>query len=173
MHSIKKSFYEAYIAHIIQPNENIYEKKNNMIYLILFMITLFTISLSETLWFGIMKNFYLSKLENILCVSQEQFTPSFWASLSVWSIISIGQLIFVFPKICDTNLYESFLWGSLFGTIIYSTYNFTNSAILTNWPKKIIIVDILWGAFINGIIGLVLYKSNQIFAIKVYINQNL
>jgi uncharacterized membrane protein len=36
--------------------------------------------------------------------------------------------------------------GALFGLITYATYDLTNLATLKDWPVKVVVVDMAWGA---------------------------
>ncbi|MEX0916555.1 MAG: DUF2177 family protein, partial [Candidatus Spechtbacterales bacterium] len=48
-----------------------------------------------------------------------------------------------------------FLFGALLGIVAYGTYDLTNQATLKNWPAIVSVVDIVWGAVLTGIAGLV------------------
>jgi uncharacterized membrane protein len=45
--------------------------------------------------------------------------------------------------------------AALLGAFAYATYDLTNNATLRDWPLAVTIIDILWGAFLSGVVGAV------------------
>lgn len=83
-------------------------------------------------------------------------------AILVYILIPLGLLIFVLPR---TNGSPSlgFLYGAVYGAIAYSVYDLTNYAIFLNWSLKVTVIDIVWGAFINAVVGAAMvYISNKI-----------
>lgn len=57
-------------------------------------------------------------------------------------------LIFVVgPGIENLDIVKTFFLGGFLGFAMYGTYNFTNLALLKNWPIKLTIFDLGWGTF--------------------------
>lgn len=51
--------------------------------------------------------------------------------------------------------FSEVLWKSAFlGLMVYRVYEFTNLALIKNWPLKVVFIDILWGIFISVSSGL-------------------
>lgn len=40
--------------------------------------------------------------------------------------------------------------GALFGLIAYATYDLTNQATLRDWPWRVTMIDMIWGAVVSG-----------------------
>lgn len=62
----------------------------------------------------------------------------------VYLFIAIGILYFVLPK-ANGNYLTALIAGAIFGAVTYGIYDFTNHAILANWPLKMTIIDFIWG----------------------------
>lgn len=43
------------------------------------------------------------------------------------------------------------LRGAFFGLVAYATYDLTNQATLRDWPWKVTLVDLCWGAFVSAV----------------------
>lgn len=55
------------------------------------------------------------------------------------------------PALRDaTPLLMVFATGAAFGAIAYGTYELTNHATLTTWSWRMVVVDLVWGAFLSG-----------------------
>jgi uncharacterized membrane protein len=45
--------------------------------------------------------------------------------------------------------------GALFGFFAYATYDLTNQATLRNWPMRVTVLDIAWGAFASALAAVI------------------
>ena len=52
---------------------------------------------------------------------------------------------------------QAILLGILYGLVTYATYDLTNLALLKDWPKIIVVVDILWGMVLSGVVSIAGY----------------
>lgn len=41
--------------------------------------------------------------------------------------------------------------AALFGFIAYATYDLTNLAMLRDWPLRMTLIDLVWGAFVSAV----------------------
>lgn len=55
---------------------------------------------------------------------------------------------------------EAFFRGALFGLILYAVYQFTNIALVKNWPLKMALVDLMWGSVLCGLTGFLTWKKS-------------
>ncbi|MCI5071530.1 DUF2177 family protein [bacterium] len=82
-----------------------------------------------------------------------------WSAAIVYILMTLGLMIFVRPCIIKhQSLLLTFIYGGLFGAIVYGVFDFTNHAILKQWPLNLIVLDLVWGAFLLGSSSLVLKK---------------
>lgn len=131
--------------------------------IILTFSALLTLILIDVIWIMSYARFaYAQQLRHLLRYTNNAMAPNWSAAFLVYLLMAIGLVFFVLPK-ADHYL-SALLWGALFGFILYGVYDFTNFAILTGWPLLLSIVDVLWGAFLLGIV------SVCIFWLQRYIN---
>ncbi len=101
----------------------------------------------DLLWLGvIMTKFYKSELGVLARRSGENLAPIWWAALVVYFLIPLGVVLFALPKAVQGG--SPYLWGFLYGVILYGVYDLTNYSLLANWPWRMTIVDILWGGWV-------------------------
>lgn len=71
-----------------------------------------------------------------------------YAGLIFYFINAGAILLFVVnPAIEKKDIIHALLYGGFLGFAMYSTYNFTNLALLKDWPLKLTIIDLAWGTF--------------------------
>ena len=116
-----------------------------MLYVKLFLVSLFTFLILDAIWLGfIARNFYAKYLaayltENVIWLS----------AIIFYLIFNIGLLIFVILPSIEKNSYTTLiLYSLLYGLVTYATYDLTNYATIKDWPFAVTIVDIIWGMFV-------------------------
>jgi uncharacterized membrane protein len=65
--------------------------------------------------------------------------------------------IAIFTVIPAESAMNSVILGALLGFTAYSTYEFTNMAIIKDWPAKIVTLDIFWGSALTSVTSLITY----------------
>ena len=119
--------------------------------MILQYISIFILSIVfDYLWLGIIAKKYMSNLLGDLLSEKTRFD----ALLFVYLILS-SVILFIIKHSSSTK--ESFLYGAGMGFVVYSIYEFTNLAVIKNWPVKLVLVDILWGTFMVGIVSALVF----------------
>lgn len=111
-------------------------------YIKLYALTVPVFFIFDLIWLGVLaKGFYQKNLNALLSPKVN------WPAAIIFYLIFIaGILIFaVIPAVVKDSWRHAVLWGALFGFFTYMTYEFTNLALLKNWPLNIVFVDILWG----------------------------
>lgn len=116
-------------------------------YLLTFGVFLFI----DMIWLGIIaKNIYQKYLGHFL-TNDVNWT----AAIIFYIIFVIGISIFViYPAVDKNDVLSAITMGALFGFFTYATYDLTNLATLKNWPIKIVIIDIIWGAFLSSSVSI-------------------
>lgn len=116
-----------------------------MLTLKLFLATFCCFFCLDLIWLGLIaKTIYFSQLGPLM--RQSVIWPP---ALLVYVALSLGVIFFVLPK-AENHLMAAFLWGAAFGAVVYGVYDFTNYALLANWPLKITLIDFCWGMFLCG-----------------------
>ena len=105
----------------------------------------------DGLWLGfIAKNLYIEHMGKFLRLENGSISPNYVAAALVYIALIGGILIFVLPK-ADGNAMHALYYGAIFGLVCYGTYDFTNLAVMANWPAWISIIDVIWGATICAV----------------------
>lgn len=113
----------------------------------LFIATLIVYILLDTLWLGVFaKHFYTQALSHLMRPSGK---INLYAAVIVYALMVIGILFFVIPK--SDGFQSAFLFGALFGFILYGVYDFTNYALLATWPLRVLLLDITWGTLLSAL----------------------
>lgn len=87
-----------------------------------------------------------------------------YAALFFYLINAAAILIFVInPSIERQNIIYALKYGGFLGFSMYSTYNFTNLAILKNWPIKLTLLDLAWGTFSTATTSIISFKLFNYF----------
>ncbi|GAB3516733.1 DUF2177 family protein [Emticicia fontis] len=116
--------------------------------LLTFVITLLIFGAIDFLWLGLIaKNLYQQKLGFIMA---DKFN---WVAALIFYLMYVGGILYfvIFPSLNNGNWQTALLKGAILGILCYGTYDLTNMATLKNWPYEIVIIDILWGAFLTGL----------------------
>lgn len=131
-------------------------------------LALFVIGLIiDYLWIGVIaNNFYLNQLSEIARIRDGKIQPRMISAVMVYVLLVAGIVLFALPLIEPMSaLWMSFLWGAIFGAIVYGVYDFTNHATLEKWTLAMTFVDMAWGAFICGLLTMIgHYLRDSVFA---------
>ncbi|HEY1037496.1 MAG TPA: DUF2177 family protein [Candidatus Paceibacterota bacterium] len=73
------------------------------------------------------------------------------SALLVYVALAAGVAYFILPKASGPA--SAALVGAAFGAITYAVYELTNHALVSGWPLKIVIVDILWGTVLTAAVS--------------------
>ena len=104
----------------------------------------------DFVWLGfIAKRFYYSEMGKILLEK-----PNMVPALLFYGIYVVGVLVFVInPAIERGSWVHALGYGALFGLAAYATYDLTNLATLKDFSTKVVMVDLVWGAFITAVVS--------------------
>ena len=76
-------------------------------------------------------------------------------AVMAYILLATGIVFFVLPKIdtrdTKTMIRDSFLYGGLFGIVLYGVFDFTNMAMFKNWSLNISVIDTIWGFLLVSI----------------------
>lgn len=139
-----------------------------MQFLYIFLITAVVMLALDAIWLLlIMANVYRKSLSTIGRFGPTgSFAPKKGAVLVVYVAMVVGFLFYVFPTVVAMqNTLGSFIYGAVFGIVVYAVYEFTNYAGLKDWPKKLVLIDTLWGGILFGITSIAVPKLISILSI--------
>ena len=74
------------------------------------------------------------------------------AALAFYSIYVLGITYFVtVPALVDGSLLAAAVDGALLGLVAYATWNLTNLAVLKDYPRSLVPIDMAWGTFATAV----------------------
>ncbi len=116
--------------------------------------------IADLLWLGVVaRTFYRDSLGPLMA---NPFDLK--AAAAFYLIFPIGIVIFaVAPALAAVSASQALLMGALFGFFCYATYDLTNLATLKNWPLKMSLVDMVWGAVLTGATAWAGYQITRMF----------
>ena len=128
--------------------------------LIVFVLALVTFLIIDLGWLGVVaKDFYRRHLKKFL-VKKFDWRPA----IIFYTIFIVGLMFFaIIPAINAESLGIAMGRGLAYGFFTYATYDLTNLSTLNSWPKKIVVVDILWGSFLAWSVATITYSLFFVF----------
>lgn len=123
-------------------------------YIKLYIITFIVFLGIDYIWLTkIAPNFYKNNIGHLLAEK-----PNLLAAGLFYLFNIVGILVFcVIPGLKENSYKTSLILGTLYGALTYATYDLTNLATLRDWPVKVVIVDITWGAVLTGTVATICY----------------
>lgn len=121
------------------------------------LVSIVSFIVLDGLWLGlVMTNFYRTQLTAIGRIVNGVFSPVWWAAAPVYLLLGVGVAVFVVPRAASAG--AALALGALFGLVVYGVYDLTNYSTLTNYPLRLTIVDMLWGAVACGTAALITFS---------------
>lgn len=112
----------------------------------------------DGLWLKTAKPFYEKQIGDLL-----KPKPDLLAAAIFYILYMIGVLVFALDPALGRNSFSYAIGrGALLGLLMYATYDLTNRATLKRWPAKLVLVDMVWGAFITAAVttlSFVIFRS--------------
>lgn len=104
----------------------------------------------DAIWLGfVAPSFYRANIGHLM---QEQ--PNFISALFFYLIFLAGLNLFVLAPHKDSPYKTIAMYGAAFGFVTYATFDLTSQAVFIDFPTIVVIVDLLWGAFLSMSISL-------------------
>lgn len=96
---------------------------------------------------AVAKKFYYKNLGALL-----REKADLGAAIAFYVLYIIGMCYFVLAPAVDAASFTLALRnGALYGLFTYGTYDLTNLATLRGWPRRVVLVDMVWGVVVSGI----------------------
>ena len=116
-----------------------------------FLLSLIVIDLIWLL--GVAKNLYRNDMGSLMASE-----PKLLAGLGFYLLYALGTSIFVIiPAISKQSWIYAVQYGALFGFFCYMTYDLTNLAVIRDFPVRLALIDIAWGAAVTAISATIAY----------------
>ncbi|MBP9853126.1 MAG: hypothetical protein QG629_826 [Patescibacteria group bacterium] len=110
----------------------------------------------DAVWLGVVANkFYKSQIGDLLLAK-----PNMVAAVLFYVLYVIGIVLFVLsPALDKDSLRHALVYGVLFGSICYATYDLTNMATLKGSSWKLVAVDLAWGTLLTSAVSSLAYLT--------------
>ena len=132
--------------------------------ILIYFSTLVFMILLDSIWIGfLMTDLYRTQISQLLSIAPDSIQFKILPALLTWALIAFGSMFFVSPLTMNASFMATFLYGAIFGLVLYRVYDLTNYATLTGWWIKTSIVDTLWGMFLNGAVAVFLKFIQRVF----------
>lgn len=103
-----------------------------------------TMLILDFLWLGVIsKNIFKKEIGNLM---KSKF--SFFSAFFVYVLLVIGLVVFVLNNLLYVSIWAKVFLGGFFGFVCYGVYELTNYSIIKGWSLKIVVLDMIWGAFL-------------------------
>src|SRR5215831_18008485 len=112
---------------------------------------LLALGVLDGVWLGLIaKDFYRAGLGALMA---ERLNLG--AAAAFYLLYPVGLVIFVIrPALDGGGASGALVRGALFGLFAYATYDLTNLATLRDFPARVALVDMAWGAVISAVASL-------------------
>ena len=105
----------------------------------------------DMLWLGLIAKGLYQKILGHLLAEQVNWT----AAGIFYLLFIVGIFVFsIMPAVEKESFRYALIYGALFGFFTYATYDLTNLATLKDWPLKIVLIDIIWGAVLTASVSI-------------------
>ena len=127
-------------------------------YFLLYLAFLVALVSIDLVWLlGIAKNVYRDEMGSLMATE-----PKLLAGLAFYVLYALGACIFVvIPALSKQSLSYALMYGALFGFFCYMTYDFTNLAVIRDFPTRLAFIDIAWGSLVIASISGLIYKLGE------------
>lgn len=101
----------------------------------------------DLLWLGVLaRTMYQQDIGHLMAAR-----PNLLAGVAFYVLYVTGLVVFVVaPRELDRGWGPTVALGALFGLVAYGTYDLTNLATLREWPLRLSLVDMAWGALLSA-----------------------
>lgn len=129
--------------------------------IISFIVAAVVMGILDYVWLGYVgKKLYYREMGNLLLKK-----PNMLAALLFYVIYVVGTVVFVVvPALEKESLLYATGMGALFGLVAYATYDLTNLATMKGFSRKIVVIDLLWGALITMLTATGAYLAVQLLS---------
>lgn len=124
----------------------------------IYVLTFILFLVIDFFWLAVISPKIYKEQIGFLLADQVRLAPA----VCFYLLYIAGMCYFVIFPGLKFPLKEVFLSGAFFGLVCYATYDLTNLATLKGWPVKIVLIDLVWGAFITGIVSVLIVRYHSL-----------
>lgn len=110
-----------------------------------YLAALVAVGVLDFFWLGVIaKDLYQGGMAHLMAPK-----PNLVAAAAFYLLYPIGIVIFAVQP-AGGDVMRAVALGALFGLFAYGTYDLTNLAVMRDWPLRLTLIDIAWGAFVSA-----------------------
>lgn len=127
-------------------------------FLKLFLVSLATFFALDLLWLGVVaKGFYREQMASLLR-PDVQWLPA----VAFYLIFVAALVVFVTqPALERQSVGRAALYGAFFGLATYAAFDLTSLALLRDFPVRVAVVDLIWGATLSATVATVGFLAGR------------
>lgn len=119
-----------------------------MRYLAAYLVTMVVMLAIDMVWLGVIaKSLYRESIGHLMAENANLTAAAVFYLIYVFGLVFFG----VAPHAAERGVANTARSAAVFGFIAYATYDLTNLATLRDWPVKLVIIDLAWGAMLSAI----------------------
>ncbi len=125
-----------------------------MDFVIRFLVAGGVMAVFDAFWLTtVASKFYKTQIGSLLLDK-----PNMTAAVLFYIIYVVGIVAFVVgPALEKGSWMHALGFGALFGFVAYATYDLTNLSTLKGFTATVVVVDMLWGAFLTAAVSVITY----------------
>ncbi len=119
-----------------------------MSYVWMYLVAFSFFIVIDLVWLGVVaKNFYAAQLKGLMAEK-----VNWTAAIIFYLLYVLGLVVIVIAPAMDAqSVLTAFLMGGFVSFLMYATYDLTNLATLKDWPLKMTLIDLVWGASLGAL----------------------
>jgi uncharacterized membrane protein len=123
-----------------------------------YIASLVVMLLLDLVWLGVIaKKMYADALGPLLADA-----PKLVPAIAFYLLYPVGVVIFaISPALAAGSWTQALVRGALFGFFGYMTYEFTNLALIRDWPASLVAGDIAWGVVLTAAVSVGGYYAGK------------
>lgn len=122
------------------------------------ILVLLSYLILDYLWMGfVVGDVYLRLIGPIARLQDGKFDVFIPSALVVYFVMTFALWFFVLRNASD--LKTATLHGLILGFCLYAVFDFTNHALLKNYPIQFLAMDLIWGSVLNAVVAAIAFKA--------------
>lgn len=123
------------------------------------IITICILFVLDAVWLNTVSGpFYFEQLSEIGRFKNGEWDIRLIPGFIVYLMMAAAIEVFIFNNQSVDGLKSTLFHGALLGFLIYGVYDFTNRAILLDYPMAMVIVDVAWGSILFTAVTFLKYQ---------------
>ncbi len=126
----------------------------------IFVKTVIVLVALDYLWLGLfMKDFYVEQTHQVARINGGEFDVVLWGAVMVYFFIPLSIILYGTRK--ASSRWDALFRGGVLGLTMYAIYEFTNIALVKNWPLSMALVDLCWGSILCGLTSFLTFTEKK------------